>query len=278
MSRELDDVLLEANSLVRSGIGSLLGNLGKTVALITLAVACLVTFTDVSLIGVERERYATTLAVMIISSYVMYFSLFDVGEERGKESAEYTKAKERYSTTRVKLNGDMMPALRDFCEEYSRAELEYRRRERLMYYGLSEADVKDCGGDKRKARIKRKAERLRATPLTPKVLLTSEKSGGATELQNPERGKLLRSFLKLLPSTVCTCITVSVVLSVKDGMTVEDVLNGIIKLSALPIIGIRGYVSGIVFAQKTCSSWLQTKAMVLESFFKKELNQTKEQS
>ena len=269
MTRDLDDMLMGANEIVKGGIGTVIGNLGKIIALIALAVACTVTFTDVSLIGVETERYATTLVVMIISSYVMYFSLFDVGEERGKECHGYISAKERFSATRVKINGDMMPELRDFCEEYSRAELEYRRRELLMSYGLSEAEAKSAERGSRAARIRRKSERMRAAPLTPRALLTAERGSRGGELENPERGKLIRSFLRLLPSTVCTCLTVSIVLSFKEGMTLEDVLNGIIKLSALPIIGIRGYLGGIDFAEKKSSAWLETKARILETFLKR---------
>lgn len=268
MSKDFETALLEADGAVKSGIAAIIGNLGKTVAVITLAVACLVTFTDVSLIGVNTEKYATSLAVMVISSYVMYFSLLDVGGERGRESAEYVKAKERYDATRVKLSGDMMPALRDFCVEYSRAELEYRRCEYLMYYGLCDSDIKSFK-DGREKRIRRRSSRLRAVTLSPAMLLSTQKNVKRGELYNPERGKILKSFVKLLPSTLCTCLTVSVVLSVKDGMTAEDVLNGLLKLAALPIVGIRGYVDGLVFAEKNESAWLRTRTMILESFLKK---------
>ena len=269
MSKELDEVLLEANSIVKNGIAALIGNLGKTVALITLMVACLVTFTDISLLSVDTQRYATVLVVMVISSYVMYFSLLSVGEERGRESTEFTKAKERYDATRVKLKGDMMGALRDFCVKYSKEELEYRRCEYLMRYGFSR-DF--CGevNDRRERRIRKRAQRLRTVALTPSSLITASRNKAGGELYNPERGKILKSFIKLLPSTLCTCLTVSVVLSVKDGMTAEDVLNGLLKLAALPIIGIRGYIDGIVFSQRSESAWLTTRAMILESFFKEE--------
>lgn len=269
MNKELDEVLIEAGGMVKNGIAAVIGNLGKTVALITLAVACLVTFTDISLIGVNTERYATALVVMVISSYVMYFSLLSVGEERGRESTEFIKAKERYDATRVKLNGDMMVALRDFCVKYSKNELEYRRCEYLMRYGFSRDGVKDSL-DRRERRIRRRAKRLRAVPLTPSALINASRYTGKGELYNPERGKIFKSFIKLLPSTLCTCLTVSVVLSVKDGMTAEDILNGLLKLAALPIIGIRGYIDGIVFSQRNESAWLSTRAMILESFFKEE--------
>lgn len=269
MSKELDEVLLEAGGIVKSGVAAIIGNLGKTVAVITLMVACLVTFTDISLLRVNTERYAAVLAVMVISSYVMYFSLLSVGEERGRESAEFIKAKERYDATRVKLNGDMMACLRDFCVKYSKEELEYRRSEYLMRYGFSRTAGQNLT-DRREAKIRKRAQRLRAVPLTPSSLITASRNMRKGELYNPQRGKIFKSFIKLLPSTLCTCLTVSVVLSVKDGMTAEDILNGLFKLAALPIIGIRGYIDGIIFSQRCESAWLTTRAMILESFFSEE--------
>lgn len=264
MSKELDGVLIDTANLFRGGISAIVSNLGKSVAIITVIVACIVTFTDVSLIGVHTERYATTLAVILVSSYVMYFSLFDAGEERGKESDEYKRAFARYSATRVKFTGEMMPSLRDFCAEYSRRELEYRKKERLIYYGLTDEEI--AHSETRLARkAKRRTERLRAHALTPRMLLSLSKAGGG-ELQNPERGRIGKSLLKLLPSTVCTCLTVSIVLTAKDGMSAADIFDGILKLCTLPIVGIRGYVGGIDFAQGTSSSWLDTKARILESF------------
>ena len=66
------------------------------------------------------------------------------------------------------------------------------------------------------------------------------------------------------------CVTVSVVLNIKDGMSAADVINGILKLSSLPIISIRGYVAGLTFASETKSAWLRTRTRVLEAFFAKE--------
>jgi hypothetical protein len=63
-------------------------------------------------------------------------------------------------------------------------------------------------------------------------------------------------------------ITVSVMLSAKDGMTASDILNGILKLSALPVIGFRGFCAGYSYSKHTLSLWLETKAGILEAFFK----------
>ena len=107
---------------------------------------------------------------------------------------------------------------------------------------------------------------MRAYVLSPGLLLTADRADSKSELVNPERRRLIRSFAKLIPSTLCMCLTVSIMLSPKDGLSTTDVINGILKLSALPIVGIRGYVSGMVFAERTRASWLRTRSRILEEF------------
>ncbi len=268
MNKSFDELLSDGDKLMKNGMASLLSNLGKAIALITLFVACLVTFTDITFGGFGTKGYFPMLVLMVISSYIMYFSLCDVGEKKGEESEEYISAKERYMATRVKITGEMMPQLRRFCIDYSKAELEYRRQNCLMSYGLATEDMpsSDTKDDKRKKRIFKRVMRMRLTPLSARTLLSCDKKSNRTELSNPERGRFLRSFIKLLPSVVCMCITVSVVLNVKDGMSAADVINGILKLATLPIIGIRGYTSGIFFSSVTKTAWLETKTRILESF------------
>lgn len=272
MKKSFDELILESDTAIKGTLSSLVANLGKVVATITIFVASLITFTDITLTGFHTKGYLGTLILMVLCAYVMYFSLLDVGEKKGEESDEFKSAKARYTATRVKITGDMMPALRAFCEEYSRCDLESRKRNRLMSYGYSKEDIStsDFSTDKRKKRAFRRTQRLRAQPLTPRMLLSFDKQCSG-ELNNPERGKLLRSFIRLLPSAVCMCVTVSVALSIKDGMSLTDAINGALKLSTLPIIGVRGYTAGIVYSTVTKSAWLETKSRILENFLSSEL-------
>ena len=61
-------------------------------------------------------------------------------------------------------------------------------------------------------------------------------------------------------------VTVSVMLTAKEGLTGADVLNGILKLSALPMIGFKGYSQGYSYAKHTLTLWTETKANILEAF------------
>ena len=80
--------LLGTDDVIKRGRDLLINNVGKTVALITLLLACLVTFTDISFYELGTERFTSTLVMMLIASYLMYFSLEDAGERLGEESEE----------------------------------------------------------------------------------------------------------------------------------------------------------------------------------------------
>ena len=80
------------------------------------------------------------------------------------------------------------------------------------------------------------------------------------------RDKIVSVITSLIPSTVCTLFTVSIILTAKDGLTVESVIEGLLKLSALPIVGFRGMLDGYRFAKESKSAWFETKARLLEAF------------
>lgn len=262
--------LLELGGAIKQGYSAIIGNAGKVIAVITLAIAVLVTFTDVALSDLTGESFTTTLAVMLISSYLMYFSLEDSGEREGEKSDEYRGANERY----LKVKGQITPAdidsLRAFCLDYSMRELEYRRLSYLGENGYSATDfAKYKSGERvsfKAKRIFRRAENMRAVRLTPAVLLSRSHGMGKSELTDPSYKKISGALISLIPSTVCMIFTVSVMLSAKDGQTVYTVLNGLLKLSALPIVGFKGTMDGYRFVKEDKSGWLETKARLLESF------------
>ena len=109
---------------------------------------------------------------------------------------------------------------------------------------------------------------MKPVALTPRELLSREHSSLKSELTNPEYGKSARLALRLIPSSVCMLFTVSVMLSTKDGMSAEFILESILKLSALPIIGIKGYTHGYSYAKNDLSLWLQTKTKLIDAFLK----------
>ena len=116
--------------------------MGKIIALFVFLLMLAVTFTNVSFLGIFTESFASSLLLLITSSYIIYFSLEDSGEKRGEETESFKKANERYLSLCEKIHGSEIDTLRDFCTNYSKKEYEYRRKNLLLSRGLSESDLK----------------------------------------------------------------------------------------------------------------------------------------
>jgi len=268
-----DDAFLDSSELIKKTGKTIIWNMGKIIAVFVFILMLAVTFTDVSFSGFFTESFTSSLLLLITSSYIIYFSLEDAGEKYGEETAEFKKANERYSQLREKICGGDVDALREFCIEYSSRDLEYRRKMLLVSRGLSENDLNRYEKGERYSKLAirtfKKYARMKPVLLTPKMLLSREKIARHSELENPEKRKIPMLLIKLIPSTVCMTVTVSVMLSTKEGLTASDVLNGIIKLSALPLIGFKGYSTGYSYVKHNISLFLETKANILEEFLNK---------
>ena len=262
--------LLSLGGMIKGGFSSVIANAGKVVAVITLVVAVLVTFTDVAFSGLRSEGFTTTLVIMLMSAYLMYFSLEDAGEREGEDSEEYLLAKERYLKAKGRITPDLIEPLRAFCLDYSKKELEYRRLSYLCERGYSKNDliVYENEGvlQKNAERVFKKAKRLRAVKLSPTVLLSPSHIASRGDIIDPRGKKIFDALTSLIPSTICMVFTVSVILTAKENMTISTVIDSIIKLSALPIVGLKGLLDGYSFAREDKSAWLNTKARLLEGF------------
>ena len=272
MADKFEFSLLEAGRTMQKGMITLAANVGKVTAIITLVVSALVLFTDVSFADFGAESFTSTLAVMLISSYLMYFSMSEAGERAGEDSEEYKSASARCTELGRQISGEKVSRLRDFCKSYSEAELKYRRESLITSHGytfeeyLAAKEGAECPKGAR--RVFKRAARLRAVPLTPKMLLSRHGTRAKSELENPERSRLLHMILKLIPTTLCMTVTVSIMLTTKENMSATTVIDGIFKLSSLPVIGVRGYAAGYFYARYTAPLWLDTKSRLLEAFIK----------
>lgn len=265
-----NDKLLDSERLMKKAGQVILGNMGKLIALVAALIMLAVTFTDITFTGIFTENFTSSLILLLTSAYVIYFSLEDSGEKYGMESEEYKSASEKYNALRQKITGDKITSLREYCTRYSQSELEFRKKSALISHGLADADLEDYlagkSFDRKTTRVLQRIGAIKPIALSPKILLQRERFSTRSELENPEKRKIPALLLKLIPSTVCMAVTVSVMLTAKEGLTGADVLNGILKLSALPMIGFKGYCAGYSYSKHTLSLWLETKANILESF------------
>lgn len=266
----LDEALLSGSESLKGRIVSLVNNMGKAVAAIAAVVAALITFTDITLSELSLATFVPSLIAMLICSYVIYFSMEDAGEDLGKSSEEYISACKKYKNERDQIGGMDIEPMRSFCNTYAKEELAFRKEGMMLTYGISKDEIRafEEGGvmPKKKRRLCKKIVSLKPARLTPPLLLSHKKWHKRSELSNPEKSKVPMLMLKILPSTVCMILTVSVMLNVKEDMTVSDVINGILKLSALPVIGFKGYSAGYGYAKNSLSLWIETKANILEKF------------
>ena len=267
---KLEDGLIATDALAKQGGAMLIKNSGKIIAAMTILVAVLLTFTDVSFATLGSRTFTTTLTVMLVSSYLIYFSLEDSGEKLGEESEDYLSGFAAYEKVRALISGEDIGALRDFCTDYSKKELEFRRRAYLVSHGCTEEELLSfCRGEQTPRELKRylrRAAKMKAVPLTPAMLLGGDGNGRRSELADRTRFKTLRMAVKLLPTMVFTCVTVSVILTLKDGLSAATVIESIVKLSSLPVIGFRGYAAGYSHVKNAVLPRIDTRRRLLEAY------------
>ncbi len=266
----LESGIIQADALIGKTGGSIVRNSGKAIAAITIVLAVLLTFTEIRFSDFGSNSFTSNLVMMLIASYLMYFSLEDAGEKLGEESEEYKAALEEYRLVRKKIGSEDIEGLRDFCISYSRDELKYRRRSALTGAGLSEEEYERwLGGERftsRARRIFRRVRSMKAVRLTPSSLLSQSEYGRACEISNPTRLKIPRMLIKMIPTTIGMSVTVSVMLTMKDGLSAEGVIESILKLATLPIIGFRGYSAGFTHVKGAVIPWMKTKSRLLDTF------------
>ena len=269
MKDGLDLGIISSGALVKKGYSFLIANVGKTVALITLFITALVSFTEISFSDFGGESFTSTLIMMLLASYIMYFSLEDAGEKLGRESEEYKKASGNYDDVRDKISGADITALRKFCLDYRNADLEYRRSNLLFSLGYTEEEYKrylhgENMGKKAEKALGR-VKKIKRAELDAANLLSTERRH-ESELRDPKTYRLLSMVIRLIPSTVCMLFTVSVMISTRDNMTVAGIIEALLKLSTLPIIGLKGYAAGYQYATENEQDWLEIKTRLLGSF------------
>ena len=272
MKDGLDLGILSSGTLVKRGYSFLIANVGKTVALITLVVCALISFTEISFSEFGSESFTGTLVMMLIASYVMYFSLENAGEKLGREGGHYKSVSEGYEMRKRQVKGCEVSDLRKFCLDYREAELEYRRSNMLFSLGYTEEEYERyLKGEKMSKKAMKdlgRVKKIKCAELDA-VSLLSQDGRQRSELNNPEEIRLLRMVIRLIPSTVCMIFTVSVMISLKDNMSAASVIEALIKLSTLPIIGLKGYSAGYEYVTESEIEWIETKTRLLDSFLMK---------
>lgn len=265
-----DDTLLETGRVLDRGFREIGENMSKAIAIITAIIAAALTFTEIALPEVATTELTTEVCVMLISSYIIYFSLEDAGESRGKRSEGYLEALLEYKEERQKVKGEDIGELRDFCLRYTCEEVEYRRRELLLSEGVTPDEyLAYKRGETLDGRIRavcQRAEKIKPIRLTAQMLTEGEQDSSKKPIGSPEGAKIVKLILGLVPTTVCMLLTVSLMITAKADMTFADIIASLIKLLTLPIVALRGYAEGLGYSTGPLLSWIKTKAELLKAF------------
>ena len=91
MKERFDVSLLESGNLIKNGVKSILSHTGRVIATITFSICSLALFTNISFAKFSLESFSCTAAIMLIASYLLYFSMEDAGEKLGEESEEWKR-------------------------------------------------------------------------------------------------------------------------------------------------------------------------------------------
>lgn len=250
-----DTSLFAVGEWMQKGKQAWIANIGKTVAAMAVIVATIVTFTDVSLSDATAESLTCTFLLFLLAAAVMYFALEREGERLAMDSAACREATAAHAAACARIRPSSMSALYRFCDRYAEEDCLSRRRTALLAAGESEEALRAyLNGERperrRRARLRRIA-RIRPLTILPSDLLTCEKEWRKSELCSPQRTKNLRLLIKLLPSLVFMCVTVPIIIRTKPDLTVQAVLDGILKLTALLSVGLRGYLQGYTYAKES---------------------------
>lgn len=272
MNDSFDISLLSSASLLKRGYSTLIANISKAIAVITLVIATLLSFTEIGFSNVGAESFTSTLIMMLIASYIMYFSLEDAGERLGHDSDEYKDALKLYEEKRNLISGEDIPKLRKFCFDYQNEELKFRKKNALLSLGYTEEEFenfKKNGNSDRRTRCRlARIEKLKRTNITARDLLSKSGLKVGSDLKKPGAEKLVFLLTRLIPSTVCMVFTVSLMINTKEDMTFGSIMESVLKLSTLPIIGLKGYTAGYEYTLGAELTWLGAKTDLLDAFIK----------
>ena len=96
MNKDFDTEIIGISERIKGGYSYLISNFSKIVAVVTAAAATMLVFTDITFLGINSRELTTSLALILVSSYLMYFSLEEAGEKLYEESEDFKNLMAEY--------------------------------------------------------------------------------------------------------------------------------------------------------------------------------------
>ena len=266
--------LLISGEVMRTGYSALVKNCGKIIAALTALIVLLVTFTEVGFYEIGAKELTANVVLVLVASYIIYFSLEDAGEALGRESEEYQSTLAKLTSLIDRIDVTSLGALRQYLADYTAAELAHRRESLLAAEGIPPEELKrddlSCL-DRRTRGVIKGAKKLRPIRLGVGSLISVRgRAQAPEEIKSPEGKRLITLILRLIPTTVCTLFTASVMLGIKDGLGAAEIIESLVRLCPLPIVALRGYSAGYTYAAEAECEWMRVRCRIIEAFLKSE--------
>jgi hypothetical protein len=254
-------------------VKNILSGIGIFCGVTTVLVFSTLFFADVSLCLSSAVDISVDFALLFFSSYVMYFSLFDTGAEKGKalpETVAWKEKRERlFSRYRKDGSGESLSA---FCAALSKEKTREQRELLLSRLSLTEKEVEALAAKEKPSlkersllwRIKR-APRIR---ITPKMLLSERMAEADVPFSHtPEKMRRRRFFRFLLPTVLTALLSVSLAAEVILNPTANEVVSYLFKLFTLLFNGVKGFRSGYSYIASDKNAYMREQCFWLEEYF-----------
>ena len=270
----LDESLLIGADTVTTKIKSnLTSHIGRAIAVLATVVCAVFTFAEIAFVDISLGNFTVDALVICSLAVIMYLSLESEGETLGKSQEEYQKAKKEADTLSQEVKGDDIIALREYLLSIYEGELKAREDRLLLAYGLSREELLRYREGERfgnkKSRQLRRVAKTTSRAITPNELLFFEGSCQEEISSAPNRRGRMLGLARILPSILCTLLTVAVMIDFKEGFTLRLMLEGVLKLSALLSMGLRGYLAGIHYVNEVLTPYHKLREKLLDAFLRK---------
>ena len=261
----------------RTGIKNLFSYLGIFAAAATVIIFSALFFTDVSFSAAGTVSFSLSFLLLFISAYMMYASLFETGQSFSMREEGFLALLARRDALFERLRTDgSQETLVQFCRRVSAEETKRGREEILHLHFTSESEVaawketpKSALG-RREKRALRALARQKAVALTPRALLAERPSSArhAPLSASPERLRVRRTLIFLLPLALFTLLSVSVACEVILNPSPDTVVAYLLKLFTLLQSGIKGFRAGAGYVSDDKCGYMREQCELLEEYFK----------
>ena len=272
--KRAEELLLEADALGQRVKDGVLAHIGRAVAFFAIAIAAIFTFTEIAFVGISPAEFTLEAVVMTISGLIVYLSLESEGQGFARGQEGFVEQKARADALAGSVRGEMLGALRSYLSRIHAQEVRAREDRLLLGFGIEREEYESYrrGGayGKKKSRYLKRVARITAAPLSASELLFFDEGRVADFTERPSALARLRGICKILPSILCTLLTVGVMIEVKDGFSLSLAIEGALKLCALLSMGLRGYLGGVSYVNTVLLPFHKVREKLLDAFLREQ--------